>query len=157
MYNSRIYDYLIGIITAIAGIAGGVLFFNGTLTALPAIIPYFAVISSIIFVTVSILILLPKNKEKALSKCLCHYGKAILFLSIISVVSVLIILSITLAATSIFSIILVGITFAALAGALSAILFLFFCIIDKKCNKSNGCCCNVPQQNTTNTCTFEFE
>lgn len=157
MCNSKIYDYLIGIITVIAGIAGGVLFSRGTLTGLTELLPYFAVISAVIFAVTAVLVLLPKCKEKALTKCLCSYAKIILFFSIASIVTALFILTITLAATSILSITLVGISFATLAGNITAFLFLFYCVIDTKCNKNNCCCCSIQQTNTNNSCNFNLE
>ncbi len=158
MCNSKIYSYLIGIIAVIAGIAGGVLFAGGTLTGLAVILPFFAIISAIIFATVAVLILLPKNKEKSLAKCLCEYGKVILFLSLLSIASVLFILSTTLAATSILSIVSVSVAFASLAGAALAFLFLFYCILDRKCNNNNSYCCRVNTQTAnTNSCDFELD
>lgn len=166
MCNTNIYKFVIAILSIIAGIAAGALFFTERLANIITVIPYFAVIAAVVLAVMIVLLLLPSNKKKPLAKCLCEYSGIIVFSSISTIVLVLLILSVTSIAPGFLNAILIGTSVAAVAGVLSGLFFFIFCLINKKCcytnsNNCNCCCCcynnNSNNNNITDTCGFDLE
>ena len=162
MCNNNLYKYIILVLSAITGIAFGVIFSLGILTNVLAVIPYFAVISAVILAILIILLLLPINRKKALSKCLCQYGGIIAVTSILTIALVLVILSVTLAATSTLSAVLIGLLFALISAVFLSFLFFIYCIINKKCGCNNSynnnyCCYSASNTSNVDSCGFDLE
>ncbi|MBR4892618.1 MAG: hypothetical protein IKZ35_01385 [Clostridia bacterium] len=162
MNNSNTNTCLIVLISIVIGVIGAVLYNMGLLTNILVIIPYFAVIAAVLIAFITILLLIPANNKKALSKCLCAYSGIIIASSILTIAFVLLALTVTLVVTSIVSAVIIGILIALFAIAVLSFVFFIFCLINRKCGFCNqgrcNCCCYPRNQvSSDDSCGFDLD